>query len=142
MIYVIIIGLTSILSWSIIRVINKKEVKSFVKTLHKQSDMHEMMKNFFDAEDEDFEDDQPSQLTKLQRRDMIKVIIMDDKAYWVSDNIFYVSDAVDGKPETGTAHPIDTTTMSKRDVEKMLFILDSLKNGKENDSSGAGDERL
>ena len=78
MIYVIIIGLTSILSWSIIRVINKKEVKSFVKTLHKQSDMHEMMKNFFDAEDEDFEDDQPSQLTKLQRRDMIKVIIMDD----------------------------------------------------------------
>ena len=73
---------------------------------------------------------------------MIKVIIMDDKAYWVSDNIFYVSDAVDGKPETGTAHPIDTTTMSKRDVEKMLFILDSLKNGKENDSSGAGDERL
>jgi hypothetical protein len=142
MIYVIIIGLTSILSWSIIRVINKKEVKSFVKTLHKQSDMHEMMKNFFDAEDEDFEDDQPSQLTKLQRRDMIKVIIMDDKAYWVSDNIFYVSDAVDGKPETGTAHPIDTTTMSKRDVEKMLFILDSLKNGRENDSSGAGDERL
>jgi hypothetical protein len=142
MIYVIIIGLTSILSWSIIRVINKKEVKSFVKTLHKQSDMHEMMKNFFDAEDENFEDDQPSQLTKLQRRDMIKVIIMDDKAYWVSDNIFYVSDAVDGKPETGTAHPIDTTTMSKRDVEKMLFILDSLKNGRENDSSGAGDERL
>jgi hypothetical protein len=30
--------------------------------------------------------------------------------------------------------------MSRKDLDKMLFILDSLKNGKKNDSSSAGNE--
>lgn len=142
MIYAIVVVLTSVLSWAIIRLINKKEIHSFVKNLHTQSEMHETMKHFFDLgnDDDEFDDDLPSQLTKLQRKDMIKVIIMDDQAYWVSENIFYVSDAIDGRPEPGTAQPIDTTTMSKKDVDKMLSILDSLQNGSNNDSSSAGDD--
>lgn len=138
--YIVVVILTSVLSWSIIKVISKKESQSFAKNLHTQSDMHEMMKHFFDAGHDDFDEEPPSQLTKLQGKDMIKVIIMDDQAYWVSNNIFYVSDAIDGKPEPGTAHPIDTTSMSKKDIDKMLFILDSLKNGSNNDSSSAGNE--
>lgn len=138
--YVIVVILTFALSWSIIKVISKKESESFAKNLHTQSDMHEMMKDFFEAGHDDFDEDPPSQLTKLQGKDMIKVIIMDDQAYWVSNNIFYVSDATDGRPEPGTAHPIDTTSMSKKDIEKMLSILDSLKNGSSNDSSSAGNE--
>jgi len=72
----------------------------------------------------------PSQLTKRRERDMIKVIVIGNLAYWVSDNIFYVADAIDGEVIPQTAKPVDTNSMSRRDLDKMLFILDSLKNGK------------
>jgi hypothetical protein len=82
----------------------------------------------------------PSQLTKRRERDMIKVIVMGNLAYWVSENIFYVAEAIDGEVIPQTAKPVDTNSMSRRDLDKMLFILDSLKNGKKNDSSSAGNE--
>jgi len=82
----------------------------------------------------------PSQLTKRRERDMIKVIVIGNLAYWVSDNIFYVADAIDGEVIPQTAKPVDTNSMSRRDLDKMLFILDSLKNGKKDDSSSAGNE--
>jgi hypothetical protein len=82
----------------------------------------------------------PSQLTKLKERDMIKVIVMGNLAYWVSENIFYVAEAIDGEVIPQTAQPVDTNSMSRKDLDKMLFILDSLKNGKKNDSSSAGNE--
>jgi len=82
----------------------------------------------------------PSQLTKRRERDMIKVIVMGNLAYWVSENIFYVAEAIDVEVIPQTAKPVDTNSMSRRDLDKMLFILDSLKNGKKNDSSSAGNE--
>ena len=66
-----------------------------------------------------------------------RVIIIDEKAYWVSNNMFYVGDTVDGKVRPETGRPLDTTKMSKREVDKMLFILDNLKNGKEKDDSSS-----
>jgi hypothetical protein len=133
------VGLTSIVSWSIIRVIRKNAKKGFSKTLYSQSDIHKLLKYFFSLNITNSE--KPlSQLTKRKERDMIKVIVMGNLAYWVSENIFYVAEAVDGEVIPQTAEPVDTNSMSRKDLDKMLFILDSLKNGKKNDSSSAGNE--
>jgi hypothetical protein len=137
--YILIVGLTSIVSWSIIRVIRKNAKKGFSKTLYSQSDIHKLLKYFFSLNITNSE--KPlSQLTKRKERDMIKVIVMGNLAYWVSENIFYVAEAVDGEVIPQTAEPVDTNSMSRKDLDKMLFILDSLKNGKKNDSSSAGNE--
>jgi hypothetical protein len=137
--YILIVGLTSIVSWSIIRVIRKNAKKSFSKTLYSQSDIHKLLKYFFSLNITN--NDKPlSQLTKRKERDMIKVIVMGNLAYWVSENIFYVAEAIDGEVIPQTAQPVDTNSMSRKDLDKMLFILDSLKNGKKNDSSSAGNE--
>jgi hypothetical protein len=137
--YILIVGLTSIVSWSIIRVIRKNAKKSFSKTLYSQSDIHKLLKYFFSLNITNSE--KPlSQLTKRKERDMIKVIVMGNLAYWVSENIFYVAEAIDGEVIPQTAQPVDTNSMSRKDLDKMLFILDSLKNGKKNDSSSAGNE--
>ena len=137
--YILIVGLTFIVSWFIIKLIRKKARKSFSRTLYRQSDIHSLMKYFFSL---NINNDQkpPSQLTKRRERDMIKVIVIGNLAYWVSDNIFYVADAIDGEVIPQTAKPVDTNSMSRRDLDKMLFILDSLKNGKKDDSSSAGNE--
>jgi hypothetical protein len=137
--YILIVGLTSIVSWSIIRIIRKNAKKSFSKTLYSQSDIHKLLKYFFSLNITNNEKP-PSQLTKRKERDMIKVIVMENLAYWVSENIFYVAEAVDGEVIPQTAQPVDTNSMSRKDLDKMLFILDSLKNGKKNDSSSAGNE--
>jgi hypothetical protein len=71
---------------------------------------------------------------------MIKVIVLDDQAYWVSNNTFYVAEAINGEIQRHTARPINTNGLSKKDLNKMLFILDSLKNGSKNDSSSTGNE--
>ena len=78
-----------------------------------------------------------SQLTKRLEKDMIRVIVMGSQAYWVSNNTFYVADALDGEVITETAKPVDVQSMSKLDVEKMLSILDSLNSGQGNDDSSS-----
>ena len=42
-----ILGLTLILAWFILRVGKRNKKKSFSRTLHKQSDTHRLMKLFF-----------------------------------------------------------------------------------------------
>jgi len=136
---ILTIGLTLIVFSSIIIVMNKKRKKSFSKILYRQSDMHNILKDFFFK---DIFDDKviTSQSKIWKEKQTTRVVIIDQRAYWVSNNMFYVGDTVDGKVRPETGKPLDTTKMSKREVDKMLFILDNLKNGKINDSGSAGNQ--
>jgi hypothetical protein len=137
---ILIVGLTLIAAWAILKVVKKRSKKVFSRTLYRQSDMHRMLKYFFSLEITNNEK-RPSQLTKRKEKDMIKVIVMENQAYWVSDNTFYVAKAFEGEVLPDTAEPIDIESMSRKDIDKMLFILDNLKNGKDkDDSSSAGNE--
>ena len=135
----LIVFLTTIVFCAIIIIINKKRNKSFSKVLYRQSDMHNILKDFFFK---DIFDDKviTSQSKIWKEKQTTRVVIIDEKAYWVSNNMFYVGDTVDGKVRPETGKPLDTTKMSKREVDKMLFILDNLKNGKLNDSGSAGNQ--
>jgi hypothetical protein len=137
---ILIVGLTLIAAWAILKVIKKRSKKVFSRTLYRQSDMHRMLKYFFSLEVTNNQKP-PSQLTKRKEKDMIKVIVMENQAYWVSDNTFYVAKAFEGEVLPDTAEPVDIESMSRKDIDKMLFILDNLKNGKDkDDSSSAGNE--
>lgn len=140
MLEILIVALTFIVSWAILKVIKRRSKRVFSRTLYRQSDMHRMLKYFFSL-DITSKEKPPSQLTKRKEKDMIKVLVMGNQAYWVSDNIFYVAKALDGEVLPNTAEPVDIESMSRRDIDKMLFILDNLKNGKEkDDSSSTGNE--
>jgi hypothetical protein len=139
MLYLLCIMLTSIVFCAILILMNKKRNKSFNKVLYRQSDMHNILKDFFFKDI--FDDKIVNSQSKIWRdKQTTKVVIIDQKAYWVSNNMFYVGDTVDGKVKPETGKPLDTTKMSKREVDKMLFILDNLKNGKLNDSGSAGNQ--
>lgn len=69
----------------------------------------------------------------------IKVIIMDNRAYWIKDNGFYTADmSIDGTVNKDTTRRVDTDTMSKVQLDKMLFIIDKLREGNLYDSGGSG----
>lgn len=125
---------------AILFIIKKINAKKMSYVVYRQSDIHNILKHFFSL-DIDSQKKTTSQLTKRLEKDMIRVIVMGGQAYWVSDNTFYVAKALNGEVDTETAKPVDVENMSKIEVEKMLFILDSLTNGKVgNDRSSTGNE--
>ena len=132
----LVIGLTLAVFSSILIVISKKEKKSFNKTLYRQSDMHNMLKEFFFRDI--FDNEIASSQSKIwKEKKTTKFLIIDQKAYWVSNNMFYVGDTANGQVRPETGKPIDISTMSQKEVNKMLFILDNLNGGRKNDSGGA-----
>jgi len=136
--YVITIGLTFILFCSIIIIKEKMHKKTYSKTVYRQSDMHEMLKVFFNKTI--IKSNSVSQIKKRKEEKVTKVIILDNNAYWVSDNVFYVGLAVNGEVQPETAVPLDTSELSKTDINKLLYILDTLKGGKTNDSGSTGNQ--
>lgn len=105
--------------------------------MYRQSDTHNFLKEFFSRDTEIKE--KTTQAKKRQEERGTKIIITeDDKAYWVIDNIFYTANVINGRPDFDNANPIDTSNMSKRELDKMLFILDNLGRGDKNERGSTG----
>jgi hypothetical protein len=133
---ILILGLTLALICPIIIITVKRNKKYFAKVVYSQSDIHQIVRHFLPKDL--FEMPKPvSQAKKHVSKNTVRVLIIEDQAYWVHDNMFYIADTAEGLVNADTVRPVDTHNMSKRDIDKMLFILDSLKNGNSDDSSGA-----
>lgn len=132
----LVVGLTLVIAWSIIKITTKKRYNRFGKVLHSQNDLYNILKNMFDS-DVDVTKTAKSQSKNYRESNMVRVLIVGNRAYWVKDNIFYVADADGDAPIPETAEPVDTSQMSKKDIEKMLFILDNLKDGNIDDSGSS-----
>jgi hypothetical protein len=70
----------------------------------------------------------------------LKVIILDNQAYWIKDNIFYRAPLIDQTIDKESAEEVDTISMDKVQLDKMLFIMDKLREGISDDSRGSGDK--
>lgn len=72
-----------------------------------------------------------SQSINHSNKFMVKVMVIDNNAYWVKDNMFFTADVEDGSVMPETTRQVDTLDMSKKDIDKMIFILDKLKDDAE-----------
>jgi hypothetical protein len=79
-----------------------------------------------------------SQSKIRQEKENVRVIIVENEAYWIKDNGFYTAPMVNNLISKDFAIQVDTSTMDKVQLDKMLFILDKLREGVENDSRGTG----
>jgi hypothetical protein len=70
----------------------------------------------------------------------VKVIILDNQAYWIKDNIFYKAPLVGQSIDKEAAEEVDTISMDRVQLDKMLFIMDKLREGINDDSRGSGDK--
>jgi hypothetical protein len=67
-----------------------------------------------------------TQLQKIRKKNVVRVAIIGDKAYWVHNNVFYESNIVDGYIDNEGARPVDAHTLSKRELDKLLSVLDNI----------------
>ena len=81
-----------------------------------------------------------TQSTNHYDRTNVKVIILDNQAYWIKDNIFYKAPLVGQSIDKDLAEEVDTISMDKVQLDKMLFIMDKLREGITDDSRGSGDK--
>lgn len=140
MVYFLIIPLTIFLSWAIINISSKKKIKSLKKIVYSQSSIYEIVKDFIPKD----LFDKPKAITqsrKYMQKNMLKVVMAEGRAYWVTDNVFYKADTVDGRIDESTVEPLDMINMPKKELNKMLDILDNLKMGDgSDDNSGTGQQ--
>lgn len=120
-------------------IINDKTPEAFFKIKYSQSHIHSIVKPLLP----------PSELlnakvkTKTQalnhiKKNRVRVLIIDGKAYWKKDNVLYVADVIDDEIERDLATVVDIMGMDKVELDKMLFIVDQLTEGDENDSGSTG----
>lgn len=121
---VLIAILTFYCSYSIIRYNAKIKSRGIKMVLKSQSAIYNKTKPFNSprAKIATF-----SQSKKHIQSHMLRVMVIENKAYWVKDNIFFVAETDNGSVLHDTAKQVDTSYMSKADIDKMMFILDKLK---------------
>lgn len=121
--------LTFIATLGIIKHSKKLREEGIRSVMKSQSSIHGKVNAFIPKPNQ-------SKETKSQSRNyvserMIKIIAIDGKAYWVKDNVFFSADMIDGRVDRNTTKEVDTINMSKSELDKMLFIIDKLKDDEE-----------
>jgi len=82
----------------------------------------------------------PRQSRNQEEKTNIKVVIFDNKAYFVRDAKFYCAEMHGTDIDGANATLVDTMGMDKVQLDKMLFIMDQLRDGKKNDSGDSRDQ--
>jgi hypothetical protein len=75
-----------------------------------------------------------TQSSEHLKKDEVRVIIIENEAYWIVEQTLYVADVVDGNVDNETTRKVDTMTMDDVQLEKTQFIVKKLTEGKGNDS--------
>ena len=83
--------------------------------------------NSNDDHEEDFFDDD-----YYDEKETVRVAVYDEKAYWVYDNVFYQAE-VTREPDFSTAEPIDTMSLTQKEINELMSILDELQQHNERD---------
>ena len=140
--YLLVVGLTLLSYWSIIKISNKRRMIFLNKNKYRQSSIYEMVKDVLPKQ----RFDKTKVITQSQRhiqKNMLRVVIADGSAYWILNNVFYTANAINGRVDEETIKPLDIENMPTKELDKMLSILDDLKQGVgPNDSSGTGNKGI
>lgn len=79
-----------------------------------------------------------TQATKFTSKINLRVLVVGNKAYWISENALYSADMDGNLVDKESAKVVDTMTMDKVELDKMIFIVDKLTEGMEDDRSNPG----
>jgi hypothetical protein len=101
---------------------------------HSQSRFHEITKYSMPFKQKV----SPSQSSNHYEEKFIRICYMDGLVYWIEDNAVYSAAHEHGKILKNTKKAVDTTSMNKVELDKMIFIVNKLTEGLTNDSGNSG----
>jgi hypothetical protein len=122
---------TLILFIFLVFLINKRNKREpFFLIRYSQSHIHRILSPLLPQVDQISKiNNKDNQSSRHLKNTNVRVLIVEGKAYWTKNNVFYVSNIVDGDIDKNNAQVVDTMGMNKVELDKMLFIIDQLRKG-------------
>lgn len=113
---------------------------SFKKT-HSQSYVYSLVKPLLSLQYV-ISNSRQTQASKHLESLYVKVVIAENKAYWISGNTFFEADEEDGFVDKDTAKPVDIMSMDDVQLKKMMFIVETLTEGVEDEDRNSGNKKF
>lgn len=126
-------ALVTLLTVYVVNTLVTQAVKQEKKTVirYSQSHIYKMVGHIFFGQSEKPKKD--SQSSRYQEEIYLKIVVLDNKAYWIKDHAFFVADVIDGDVDKESAQQVDTMGMDDVELKKMLLIVETLREGSGND---------
>lgn len=118
--------------------LKNKNMQQKIRFAYQQSHIFELVKPLL-PDIKSLKPERKSQSINHENKTNVKVIIMGDQAFWIKDNMFYTANMDGHMINKETTRRVDTMAMDKVELDKMLFIMDQLRDRKINDSGSSGD---
>ena len=100
---------------------------------YSQSYLYSLLKPFIPGSGYGFRPIKESQSLKYQKELYVKIMVVENQAYWIRENALFVADFVEGELIKESSKKVDTMDMDKVQLEKMIFIVEQLTEGGPND---------
>jgi hypothetical protein len=121
------------------RLVNKKLIKYKVSNLiYSQSVVHEVLSPFIPTNKELKEKTLKTQSTDHRKKSTMRVLFVEDMAYWIKDNTFYSANVIDGFVDEESTKRVDTMGMDKVQLKEMSFIVEKLTEGIDDENRYSG----
>ena len=110
------------------RIVRKdfQEDQDVLKMSYNQSYIYEMTAPYLDLLPP-MEESVKRQSSSFLKNSYMKVMVVKNKAYWIKDNTFYVTDVVEGEVVKENAKQVDTKAMDKVELKEIMFIVEKLR---------------
>lgn len=79
-----------------------------------------------------------TQSYKHRENNQTKVMVVNNKAYWIQDGGLHAADIVDGVLDQNSTKRVDTMTMDDVELKQIIYVIDQLNEGKPYDSGNSG----
>ena len=78
------------------------------------------------------------QSTEYLKKNSIMAYFWGSNVYWIENGFLVTAKLKDNQIDENTKKKVDTHSLDKVELDKMVFIVDKLTEGKKNDSSDSG----
>lgn len=123
-------AITVVVLFILSKILNKK--KKRIEIVVTQSLMYRALKKFITFEEPIKK--LKTQASEYEKSQYIPVVLVDNQAYWIMDNALFVADQINGTIDKDSARTVDTMGMDKVQLDKTIYIVDTLTEGAKNDN--------
>lgn len=68
-----------------------------------------------------------------------RVLVLENQAYWIAEGGLHTANIVDGSLDTNSTKRVDTMGMDEVELKRIIYVIDQLNEGTQNDSGNPGD---
>ena len=79
-----------------------------------------------------------TQASRFNEAQYVRIVVLDSNAYWIRENTFYMADMEGEEVLKDTTRAVDIMAMDKVQLDKMVYIIEKLTEGKNNDRRDSG----